>query len=73
MYIVDSGNDRIVVLRSNEFRCLLGCTGFRGSSPHKLFYPTSLALDSFGNMYVVDRSNYRIQKFSLNVSLCVLL
>ena len=34
----------------------------------KLRWPTGVALDSSGNVYVADTSNYRIQKFSSGIS-----
>ncbi|CAF0861197.1 unnamed protein product [Adineta steineri] len=63
LYIVDINNHRIVASGPNGFRCLVGCSGVYGASSNQLYYPTALSFDSYGNMYVVDQYNYRIQKF----------
>jgi hypothetical protein len=70
LFIVDSGNHRIVTIASNGFRCLVGCSGSNGSSSTQLFYPQSMAFDSYGNIYVTDRNNNRIQKFILQYNNC---
>jgi hypothetical protein len=62
LFIVDSGNDRIVGSGLNGFRCLVGCYGL-GSESNRLNLPSSLSFDRFGNMFVADRDNNRIQKF----------
>ncbi|CAF1536843.1 unnamed protein product, partial [Adineta ricciae] len=63
LFIVDQGNSRIVGSGLNGFRCLVGCYG-EGSESNQLNYPSSLSFDRSGNMFVVDSSNYRIQKFN---------
>lgn len=40
-----------------------GIAGNSGSSLTQLNYPTDLKLDRWGNIYVADRSNSRIQLF----------
>ncbi|CAF1591776.1 unnamed protein product, partial [Adineta steineri] len=47
----------------NGFRCLVGCSTVAGSASNQLCYPSSLSFDSYGNMFVADRYNNRIQKF----------
>ncbi len=64
LFIVDSGNHRIIGSGPNGFRCLVGCYG-SGSASNQLYYPQSMAFDSFGNIFVTDSSNSRIQKFIL--------
>ena len=62
LFIVDLGNDRIVVLSLNGSRCLVGC--YRGGSQSdQLFNPFSFSFDRFGNIFVADDYNHRIQKF----------
>ncbi len=64
LFIVDSGNGRIVGSGPNGFRCLVGCYG-RGSRSNQLNNPFSFSFDRSGNMFVTDRANNRIQKFLL--------
>ncbi|CAF1428315.1 unnamed protein product [Adineta steineri] len=64
LFIVDNNNNRIVGSGLNGFRCLVGCNGW-GSQSNQLDGPFSLSFDRFGNMFVTDQSNHRIQKFLL--------
>ncbi len=70
LFIVDQNNHRIVGSRSNDFRCLVGCSGSLGSESNQLNYPRTLSFDSLGNIYVTDRDNNRIQKFLLATNSC---
>jgi hypothetical protein len=67
LFIVDSGNNRIVGSGSNGFRCLVGCGG-SGSASNQLNFPGTLSFDSFGNMFVTDVNNSRVQKFDLMIN-----
>jgi DNA-binding beta-propeller fold protein YncE len=69
LFIVDNGNHRIVASGPDGFRCLVGCR-IRGSGPNHLNRPLALSFDTFGNMFVVDQYNYRIQKFFLKTNFC---
>ncbi|CAF4337478.1 unnamed protein product, partial [Adineta steineri] len=40
----------------------------QGTQANQLNYPQEISFDRQGNLYVVDRSNHRIQKFDLNSS-----
>ncbi|CAF1303490.1 unnamed protein product [Adineta steineri] len=64
LFILDSGNSRIVGSSLNGFRCLVGCYGV-GSQSNQLNNPSSFSFDSYGNMFVNDQSNNRSQKFLL--------
>ncbi|CAF0818601.1 unnamed protein product [Adineta steineri] len=64
LFIVDSGNHRIVGSGANGFRCLVGCHEM-DSQPNQLSGPSSLSFDSYGNIFVSDQRNSRIQKFLL--------
>jgi hypothetical protein len=63
-FIVDSDNHRIVGSDSSGFRCLVGCSGSSGSASNQLSNPWALSFDSYGNIFVSDHGNNRIQKFS---------
>ncbi|CAF0875504.1 unnamed protein product [Adineta steineri] len=70
LFIVDSFNHRIVGEGPNGFRCLAGCSTSAGSASSKLYYPYTLNFDSYGNMFVTDTYNNRIQKFVLFTNSC---
>jgi hypothetical protein len=65
---VDSGNHRIVKSGLNGFQCLAGCSGFSGLASNQLNGPWSLSFDSYGNIFVTDQGNNRIQKFILSIN-----
>ena len=65
LFIVDSGNHRIVGSDENGFRCIFGCSGF-GRTNDKLTYPRAISFDSYGNIYVTDFGNNRMQKIFLS-------
>ena len=70
LFIVDSGNHRIVAAGPLGFRCIAGCSNSSGSSPTHLDSPKSLSFDNLGNFYVTDYGNDRIQKFLFLISSC---
>ncbi|CAF0882064.1 unnamed protein product [Adineta steineri] len=72
LFIVDCYNHRIVGSGPYGFRCLFGCTTISGSAPSQLSYPTTLRFDSYGNLFVADRNNNRVQKFILASRSCSL-
>ncbi|CAF4100703.1 unnamed protein product, partial [Adineta steineri] len=70
LFIVDHGNHRVVGSSLNGFRCLVGCYG-KGSQSSQLNFPTSFSFDHSGNIFVIDLSNRRIQKFNYLKRYCV--
>ncbi|UJR16931.1 hypothetical protein I4U23_003829 [Adineta vaga] len=71
LFISDYKNNRIVRSGPKGFECLFGCNSKKkGSSARKLTAPNSLSFDSYGNIYVADTGNDRIQKFSLLINTC---
>jgi sugar lactone lactonase YvrE len=69
LFIADRGNHRIIGSGPNGFRCLVGCSG-SGSASNQLGLPSSLSFDSYGNIFVVDLNNNRVQKFILEFNSC---
>jgi hypothetical protein len=69
LFIVDEGNHRVIGSGPNGFRCLVGCNG-GGSQSNQLAYPVTLSFDSYGNMFISDQLNNRIQKFLLLTNSC---
>lgn len=64
LFIVDGFNHRIVRSGPNGFQCLVGCSGKgRGRESDQMNDPYSMAFDSYGNLFVADVGNDRIQKF----------
>jgi hypothetical protein len=64
LFIVDESNHRIVASGPNGYyRCVVGCSGSRGSAANQLNYPQTMSFDTDGNIFVTDRDNRRIQKF----------
>jgi hypothetical protein len=70
IFIVDSYNFRIVGSGPNGFRCIVGCSGAPGSLSNQLYYPQTMAFDSYGNIFVTDYNNNRTQKFLLATNSC---
>ncbi|CAF4131603.1 unnamed protein product, partial [Adineta steineri] len=70
LYIVEFNNQRILGSGPNGFRCLVGCSGSGGSASNQLLNPATVSFDSYGNMYVTDTGNSRIQKFILSTNSC---
>jgi len=64
VYVVDSGNDRIMVYdREGNYKF---SWGNKGSGNGEFSNPQGIALDRDENVYVVDHWNHRIQKFNAN-------
>ncbi|CAF1577516.1 unnamed protein product, partial [Adineta ricciae] len=69
IYIVDKGNQRIVVSGPTGFRCLLGCNG-SGLLSYQMNAPQILSFDIYGNIYVTEWVNNRIKKFFIVNNSC---
>jgi hypothetical protein len=50
---------------NQTFSIVAGSTGTTGSTATLLYNPYDVAFDGYRNMYVVDYSNHRIQRFPL--------
>ncbi|CAF1190189.1 unnamed protein product [Adineta ricciae] len=63
LFIMDSRNNRIIAQNSLGFQCIAGCSGTGGSEPNQLSNAQYIAFDTYGNIFVTDYNNHRIQKF----------
>ncbi|CAF1041725.1 unnamed protein product [Adineta steineri] len=72
MFILTSGDNRIIGSGPYGFRCLFGCTTTAGSSSNQLNLPRTFGFDSYGNLFVSDQNNNRVQKFIIASNSCSL-
>jgi DNA-binding beta-propeller fold protein YncE len=70
LFIADSENNRILGSGPTGFRCIVGCTGTTGLAADQLNSPHSLSFDSYGNLFVIEYGNNRLQKFFLSSNSC---
>ncbi len=70
LFITDSGNNRIVGSGPSGYYCIVGCTSSSATASNQLNHPQSLSFDNYGNLFVVDLYNSRIQKFLLATNSC---
>lgn len=63
LFIVDNGYNRVIGSGPYGFRCIIACSATAGSSSTQLSDPMLMSFDSYGNLYIVDTVNDRIQKF----------
>lgn len=62
IYVCDSNKHVINVYTLDDYRKVM-TIGKRGHEPGDFNFPTNIALNSEGNLYVVDTGNWRIQVF----------
>lgn len=70
MFIADNKKHQVVGSSRDGVRCLVGCSGEAGSASYQLNEPSVFAFDSYGNIYVTDFNNNRIQKFTFISTSC---
>ncbi len=63
LYVSDIAHHQIVALDKQTGGEILRI-GTTGSAEGQLYFPTNLALDVEGNIFVTDTGNFRVQKFS---------
>ena len=63
LFVVDYANNRIIGWRPDGYQCIAACNGSAGSSADRLNGPFVLYFDSYGNIFVTDTVNKRVQKF----------
>ena len=70
LFVADAGNNRIRMINSAGIISTIAGNGSLGgfsgdggqATAAKLNYPSNIAFDKAGNMYITDMSNYRIRK-----------
>jgi hypothetical protein len=70
LFITDGNNNRIVGSGPSGYYCIIGCTGSTGTASNQLYHPQVLSFDNYGNLFVVDQLNSRMQKFFLATNSC---
>ncbi|CAF1401080.1 unnamed protein product [Adineta steineri] len=70
LFIVDQYNCRVIGSGPYGYRCIAACSGTYGSSSSQLYLPYSLSFDSYGNIFIMDEYNRRVQKFLLIINGC---
>ena len=70
LFIVDYSSHRIVGSGPSGFHCIVGCSGVGGSGSNQLNLPFAMAFDSYGNIFVADTYNNRVQLFLLASNSC---
>lgn len=70
MYILEYGNNRVVRVGSNGVQCIVACTGMLGTRADQLHLPWTFSFDSYGNIFVLDHMNSRVQKFLIDSQSC---
>ena len=72
VYVADSGNNRIAMISPSGVVSTLAGNGTGGfadgaGTSATFYYPTGIALDGVGNIYVADRDNNCIRKMSTSL------
>ena len=70
LFIADFGNHRIVASGANGSRCIVGCERSSGIGAYSLWNPRTIHFDRDGNIFVIDLSYTRMQKFFLAKNSC---
>ena len=65
LYIADNENNRIIRVNKDQYDCIIGCSRQQGAGPDQFHKSYALRFDSYGNLYVIDEFNHRLQKFIL--------
>ena len=63
LYVVDIEHHQVQILDKNS-HTVVGRFGTPGSGPGELFHPTNIAAGPGGDLFVVETSNFRVQRFS---------
>ncbi|CAM4982300.1 unnamed protein product [Rotaria socialis] len=67
LYVADTGNHRVMRWtqgNKNQGTVIVGGNGY-GAGANQFYFPYGLSFDRHGNLYVADRDNSRVQRFSI--------
>ncbi|CAF3561720.1 unnamed protein product [Rotaria socialis] len=67
LYVADQGNHRVMRWTQGgkkQGTVIVGGNGW-GAGKDQFIYPDGLSFDRHGNLYVADRDNHRVQRFSI--------
>ena len=70
IFFTSNYNNRVYGQGPFGFQCLFGCSSGGGSAANQLNSPRQISFDSYGNLFVADQLNSRIQKFLLVSNSC---
>ena len=70
LFIVEMGQNRIIPAGLTDYQCIAGCDGSSGSTSQRLNAPEWIRFDNYGNFYVTDTRNSRVQKFTIMENAC---
>jgi sugar lactone lactonase YvrE len=71
IYVADSDNARIMRWTTNYTAggvCIIACSGVAGNAANQLGSARDIKFDRFGNIYVTDQANHRIQKYMIQLT-----
>lgn len=69
LFVVEYNAHRVIMGGGPQgFRCIIGCSGSKGSQNDKLNNPTQLSFDRQGNLYVTNQGSNQVQKFCLTTN-----
>jgi sugar lactone lactonase YvrE len=67
IYVADSNNARVQIYHRTTRAYVATLGGLWGSGSYSFNWPTDVALDGAGNLYVADRDNHRVQQYNMSL------
>ena len=70
VYVLDYEKHAVFRVSLKLTLCIIGCSFTAGVQANQLDRPHTISFDSYGNIFVADRYNGRIQEFTFKVDSC---